>query len=556
MTLNDLYDLLLPPSTPLWIESIDAQEPGLILKLAVTEPQAVCPDCLHPTFRVHGRYWRTLADLPWATTPVRLRLHVRRFWCETPSCERKTFTERLSELAPHYARTTARLHHIQTDIGLALGGTAGARRLANQGMPGSRNTLLRRVRRFTPPGAPPAEVIGIDDWAKRKGHTYGTIVVDLDRHRPVDVLPDRSAETVAAWMKVHPEVHVVARDRAEAYASGVRQGAPQAIQVADRWHLLKNLREAVEEECSLRPTLPWCPPIEASAAVLPASPSHPEPGQPAPIYPNTPAGRRAEAARQRRRNQRLEQYEQARKLKQQGLPQPMIAHQVGVSKRTLTRWGKAGAFPERQRRHGDRHSLSPYTTYVQQRWAEGCRNVMHLWRELREQGFTGSYARVASYVAPLRRGQAVRQCEGESAHEPTAASEPTALTARELSYLLIRRSSDRTDDERNYLEQVKAQDPIIAHIAQLAADFTEMVRNRLSGRLGAWLETVRASGYASLKSLATGVGQDVLAVRAALELPYSNGQTEGQVTRLKLLKRQMYGRAKLDLLRQRVLYAT
>ena len=345
MTLNDLYDLLLPPSTPLWIESLDAQEPGLMLTLAVTEPQAVCPDCLQPTCRVHGRYWRTLADLPWATTPVRLRLHVRRFWCETPSCERKTFTERLPELAPHYARTTARLHHVQTDIGLALGGTAGARRLANQSMPGSRNTLLRRVRRFAPPGAPAAEVIGIDDWAKRKGHTYGTIVVDLDRHRPVDVLPDRSAETVAAWMQVHPEVKVVARDRAEAYASGVRQGAPQARQVADRWHLLHNLREAVEEEFSLRPTLPWCPPIEASAEASPASPSQPEPVQPAPIYPNTPAGRRAEAARQSRRNQRLEQYEQACKLKQQGLSQPMIAHQVGVSKRTLTRWGKAGTFP-------------------------------------------------------------------------------------------------------------------------------------------------------------------------------------------------------------------
>ena len=150
----------------------------------------------------------------------------------------------------------------------------------------------------------------------------------------------------------------------------------------------------------------------------------------------------------------------------------------------------------------------------------------------------------------------MRPCEGESAQAPTASSEPTALTARALSYILLRRSSDRTDDERNSLEQVKAQDPIIAHIAQLAADFTEMVRNRLSGRLGDWLETVRASGYTSLKSLATGIGQDVFAVRAALELPYSNGQTEGQVTRLKLLKRQMYGRAKLDLLRQRVLYAT
>ena len=556
MTLNDLYDMLLPPSEPLWIESIDAQEPGLILKMAVVEPKAVCPDCLQPAFRVHGRYWRTLSDLPWAATPVQLRLHVRRFWCETPSCERKTFTERLSTLAPHYARTTARLRSIQTDIGLALGGSAGARRLVNQGLPGSRNTLLRRVRRFAPPEAPASEVVGIDDWAKRKGHTYCTIVVDLDRHCPVDVLPDRTAETVAAWMQAHPEVKVVARDRAEAYASGVKQGAPQAMQVADRWHLLTNLREAVETELRVRPTLPWRPPMETSAEAPSTSPPHPAPLPPPPMYPNTPSGRRAEATRHTRRSQRLEQYAQACELKQQGLPQAVIAHKVGVSKRTLTRWGKAGRFPERQRRHGDRHSLAPYTAYVQQRWAEGCRNAMHLWRELRDQGFMGSYAVVASYVTPLRRGQAVRQVAGGRALEPPESSETSALTARALSYVMIRRASDRTDEERDQLDQVQQQDAIIAQIATLADDFTKMVRERLSGQLGDWLETVQASAYASLKSLATGIGQDLLAVRAALELPYSNGQTEGQVTRLKLLKRQMYGRANLDLLRQRVLYAS
>ena len=277
MTVNELCDLLLPPSESLWIESIDAQEQGLILKMAVIEPKAICPDCLQPTLRVHGRYWRTLSDLPWAATPVQLRLQVRRFWCETSSCKRKTFTERLSELAPHYARTTARLHHIQTDIGLALGGSAGGRRLVNQGLPGSRNTLLRRIRRYSPPEAPAPEIMGIDDWAKRKGHTYGTLVVDLERHRPVEILPDRTAETVAAWMRSHPEVKIVARDRAEAYASGVKEGAPQAIQVADRWHLLKNLREAVETELSFRPSLPWSIPIETVAEELSASPSNPEP---------------------------------------------------------------------------------------------------------------------------------------------------------------------------------------------------------------------------------------------------------------------------------------
>ena len=163
---------------------------------------------------------------------------------------------------------------------------------------------------------------------------------------------------------------------------------------------------------------------------------------------------------------------------------------------------------------------------------------------------------VASYVAPVRRGQAVRQLGSERAEAPTASSETSTVTARALSYIMIRRASERTDEERDQLDQVQQQDAIIAQIATLADDFTTMVRERLSGQLGDWLETVQASAYASLKSLATGIGQDLLAVRAALELPYSNGQTEGQVTRLKLLKRQMYGRANLDLLRQRVLYAT
>ena len=265
MTVDELCDFLLPPSSEsISIERLDVDEFGLRVQVAITEPKAICPDCGSPTFRVHGRYWRTLSDLPWASTPIQLRLLVRRFWCETPSCKRQTFTERLSELAPHYARTTARLSHIQTDIGLALGGAAGARRLANQALPGSRNTLLRRVRRYCGPETVAPEVVGIDDWSKRKGHSYGTIIVDLERHRPVDLLPDRTAETTATWMKSHPEIKVVARDRAEAYASGVSAGAPQATQVADRWHLIKNLREALEIELGFRSIIPWQPPAQPS----------------------------------------------------------------------------------------------------------------------------------------------------------------------------------------------------------------------------------------------------------------------------------------------------
>src|SRR5262249_49358431 len=190
--------------------------------------------------RLHSRYRRTLADLPWATLPVCLHLQVRRFFCDTPACGRQTFTERVPPVARPYAHTTARASQAPCDIGLVLGGAAGARPLARQGLPGSRQTVLRRVRDYQRAPAPAPHVIGIDDWAYRKGRRYGTIVVDLEQGGPVDLLEERLAETVAAWLRAHPEVTVVARDRADAYAAGVTQGAPDAVQVADRWHLLKN----------------------------------------------------------------------------------------------------------------------------------------------------------------------------------------------------------------------------------------------------------------------------------------------------------------------------
>jgi len=227
-------------------------------------------------------------------------------------------------------------------------------------MPGSRHTLLRRVRRLPAPAASPPCVIGIDDWAKRKGHPYGTIVGDLDRHCPIDLLEDRTAETVAAWLQAHPEVTVVARDRAEAYASGVTQGAPDAVQVADRWHLVKHLREAVEAELREQPTLPWHPPPALAEALPPGALPSLSPADHAPIYPDTPTGRRADAARQARRTQRRGQYEQACALRQQGLSMAKIARQVGVSPRTLCRWYAAETFPERNHRTGETSCLDPY----------------------------------------------------------------------------------------------------------------------------------------------------------------------------------------------------
>jgi transposase len=526
MTCTDLCTDLLPPQAPLHIETIAMTEHGMTLDVVVTTSQASCPTCTQPSTHVHSHYRRTLADLPWAPPPVQLHWRVRRFWCETPHCARQAFTERVPQVALCSARATTRLTAIQTSTGLALGGAAGARHLARQGMPGSRQTLLRRVRGLPTPAAPRPCAVGIDDWAKRKGHTYGTIVVDLGRRCPVELLEDRTAETVAAWLQAHPEVTVVARDRAEAYASGVTQGAPDAVQVADRWHLVKNLREAVEAELRERPTLPWRPPTTPADAVPPSMPAVLVPTDQAPIYPDTPSGRRAEAARQAQRTQRLGQYEQACALRQQGLSQVLIARQVDVSPRTLCRWFAAGTFPERKRRTGETSCLDPYIPVLHQQWEAGCHNATHLWRTLRAQGFPGSSAVVYRYVTALRCGRPGRPLGSVRPPTTPEAPHPPSLTARQLSYLFVRRPEKRPPDEQAHVVQLQQHDPTIAQIATLPETFTQMMRQRASSELQTWIETVLTSGLPALKRFATGLQQDA-AVRAAFELPYSNGQTEG-----------------------------
>src|SRR5687768_12582633 len=324
MTLDDLCMHLLPSDDHLHFDTLILEDGHITLVAAMTAPKAVCPDCHALSHRLHSGYLRTLADLPWATMPVELVLRVRRFFCDACVCGRTTFTERLPTVAPLYARTTTRLGHCQASTGLALGGAAGSRQLARQGMPASRNTVLRRVRSQLPPVYPPPGVVGIDDWAWRKGHRYGTIVVDLERGCPIDVLEDRLADTVADWFKAHPEVNVVARDRAESYASGIRQGAPEAVQVAERFHLMQNVAAALEQIFSAhRQDLDAINEAQRQALVTRADGSVAVPVPPPPRPPT--AQERAESSRARR----LALYENIWELRRQDWSADDIARQLG-----------------------------------------------------------------------------------------------------------------------------------------------------------------------------------------------------------------------------------
>ncbi len=443
------------------------------------------------------------------------------------------------------------------DLAVALGGEAGARMAAKRGRSVSPDTLLRLLRQAPEAALPTPTVLGVDDWAIHRGLTDGTILVDLERHRPVDLLPDRSSGSLAAWLRAHPGVEVIARDRAGADAEGARAGAPAAIQVADRWHLVDNLADALEEFLRAKGT---CLKAAAAALITQATTAAAEQPRAPPDEVDQGKRRHPQPERWRERQaaaaeagvaRRRANDDQARALQATGMTVAELARAVGISRMTVSKYLREGP-PQRKRHtvHGRQRVLEPDEPYLLKRWAEGCHTATVLWREIRAQGFAHAVTNVQRFVAQLRR-------EGSPpADRPrTALTKPDGPPPRRVAALVLRRPERRTDEQRAYLKHLRAEDAMIATAFDLVAEFLAMLRRREGERLPAWLDRAEASGVDELQRFAGKLRADEVAVPAGLTLRWSNGQTEGHVNRLKLVKRQGDGRAKVDLLRKRVLRA-
>lgn len=376
---------LLPDPNILHLLHLEVEPHCIRAVVATTALEAQCPVCQRLSSRVHSHYQRLVADLPWAGWAMRLCLHVRRFFCDNPGCQRRIFAERLPQVVAHYARRTFRLTEVLTVVGFALGGEAGKRLLADLSIPCSPDTLLRLIQAAPDKEYPTPQILGVDDWSWRRGHTYGTILIDLERHLPVDLLPDREAETLANWLRKHPGVLIVSRDRGGTYAEGVRKGAPGAIQVADRFHLLKNLGDAVQPLLSRH----LLASRRQSSAQASAEESQQEKAGP-PLKLPLKVTPKLAAIQEVREAERQARYEQVLALRDQGWSHQAIAEHLGMGHSTVQRWVKEGHFPGRKAREQS-SQLDRFLPYIQQRRAQGCYNMVQLHHELREKGYRGCY---------------------------------------------------------------------------------------------------------------------------------------------------------------------
>lgn len=567
-----MNDLIFPPKASLKIEDIEKVGQHIDIYARSVRTEARCPDCQAVSSEVHCRYWRHPQDLPCVGLTVRLHLEVRRFACRDAGCGRKTFAEDLSELLACRARRTTRLRAQHLATAYALGGEAGKRLAHELGMPISGDTLIRDIRQTPETPALSVRVVGVDDWAMRKGNRYGTILVDLEAHCPIDLLGSREAQEVVAWFQAHPEIEIISRDRGKDYIKAATEGAPQAEQVADRWHLLHNLQEAVATFLQQQPIClqaaaqgaaldqkkePPLPPAQAESSPngTDISSTSSAPAQVAEKRPLTQVEQNKAAGRARRQKR----FDQVRQLEQAGYSDRAIGRHMKMSTNTVREYVQADNCPYYPVGRIGPSKLSPWRPHLEQRWLAGCTNASQLWREIRQKGFSGSLGLVIRWAVsqrnllPTENRYSRQQSE---AVQPALSRQiqPVPWSAGRASWLVML-ADDKLDDQQQAARaSMLAADPHMVTLDRLARQFVQFVKDRRSNDLDPWLNDVAASAIKALTSFANGIRADLAAVRNALSLSWSNGQTEGQINRLKFIKRQMYGRAKLDLLRKRVLY--
>jgi len=549
---------MLPHLAEVTVDRIHEAGGGIVIEARSGREQAACPGCGIESGRVHGRYHRQLEDTALAGRPVVIRLLVRRLVCREIECARVTFVEQIPGLTRPHSRYSPPLRKALTAIAVALAGRPGARLARKLGMPVGRDTLLTLLRAAPLPQPGTVTALGVDDFALRRGHIYGTVLLDMDTHRPVDVLPGRDADPLAAWLREHPGAEIICRDRAGAYSEGARAGAPDAIQVADRWHLWHNVGEAVDKTVTAHHACVRAAMTAAAAqATSPVPDAGPQPAcdaepaagdpEPAATAPG-PDGSLDVCGRERSLVVRTrERYAAVQQLLADGASLAEICRQLELDRTTVRRFARATSLDELLVKAVNRASvLDGYTQHLTTRYAAGVTNAAVLRAELTALGFTGSIQTIRRWLHPLRAA-------APAAPQP---ARPAVPKPRHITRWIMTDPQHLAPDQHVQLTDVLASCPELQAVAGHVRDFADLMNKHCGDRLPDWMARVQADNLPALHSLVTGLRRDLDAVTAGLTMIWSSGPVEGAVNRIKTIKRSMYGRAGFDLLRRRILLST
>jgi len=544
---------VLPAEWGLRVRSVEAFQDGWIIQVEGNS-RARCPLCRAISVSRHSRYWRTIRDLPVQGAPVALRVRLSRWRCRNGHCKRRIFSERIPSVAAPHRQRTERLEEVIQIVGHSLGGRPAERLLARLGMPVSDDTILRQLKSRAAMGKRSSKqlrVIGIDDWAWRKGQNYGTVLVDLEGRRVADLLPKRSAEQVAQWLQQNPTVEIVSRDRFGLYARAAQRGAPQARQVADRFHLLLNLREAVEHELSRqRSCLVIMPPGVSSSGSVTAVPDRASASASRSFSnPETAAHQGVIVAQRSLLDQAL--FMAVHRLRHMGNNASEIVRQTGISRKRVDKWLRFAELPARNKMAPKPDSPAFFCDYLAKRWSSGIQHVRTLLAELHLLGYTGCFSGLARFLSPWREKQRpVNAVLNNKVPEDLSGHRISPLVA---AALLVKPRPLLSAEQQHKVDCLKSACPGFTLMRSLVAEFRGILQCGKPDTLDAWIRKAKDSGVYSFQRFAKTLRRDLPAVHNALTEPFSNGPVEGHINRLKTLKRQMYGRAGFELLRARLL---
>jgi transposase len=542
---------LLPEKSGLTLRDVEAGDKGWVVR-AEGAGSSICPVCGVKSSHRHSVYWRTFKDLPVQGVPVTLRVRLSRWRCRNTNCERKIFTERIPAVAAAHRQRTERLESIVQLVGHSMGGLPAERLMNRLGMAVSDDTILRRLKSTTRVPSKELRAVGIDDWAWKKGQNYGTILVDLESRTVADLLPERSAKQVVDWLKQNSKVEIVSRDRFGLYAQAAQQGAPQARQVADRFHLLLNLGEAVEHELSRQRRLLFYVTPSASAPQMNTGVSN----RSIASRPNAERAAQYKDVLTERKAINKALFDTVHRLRQSGMNASQIVRETHLSRKRVDKWLRLAELPERNKMEPKMDSPAFFRDYLARRWSTGCHHVKTLLAELRTHGYTGCFSGLARFLSPWRNHEqvvAAKPDQPRGKNNIQTASVGHHVSSRVAAALLMKPRPFLSTSQAHKVDALKHSCPPFALMRTLVMQFRGILQAGKVETLEKWIGKAMNSGIYSMKRFAKTLRRDWDAVQNALKEPFSNGPVEGQINRLKTLKRQMYGRAGFDLLRARLL---